>query len=95
MLIHARSWAKKADILALLGAVLLLASTAQAELPCGTATELVKRGVNLGDGSDAEVALYREADLLCPKMAEIHFNLGLALQKKAQLKEAIIVIFYW
>ena len=67
-----------------------------AEQTCLKSVELVKKGVQIGDGSDAEVALYNEAIQLCPQMVEAYFNMGLALQRKgdfpgaeAKLREAI------
>ena len=69
---------------------------AHAEQACLKSVELVKKGVQVGDGSDAEIALYNEAIQICPQMVEAYFNMGLALQKKgdfpgaeAKLREAI------
>ena len=55
---------------------------------CIRSAEIVKKAVELGEGSEAEIALYKEAQALCPKMTEAHFNLGLAYQKKGDLDAA-------
>ena len=57
------------------------------EQGCVEAADLVRRGVELGDGSSNEQELYQKAKALCPKMAEAHFNLGLALQRSGKLSE--------
>jgi hypothetical protein len=56
-------------------------SSAVAEQACSKSVELVKKGVQIGDGSEAEIALYNEAIQLCPQMVEAYFNRGLALQR--------------
>lgn len=61
---------------------------AGAEDPCFTSAQLIKKAVGLGEGADAEVDLYKEAERLCPKMAEAPFNLGLAYQKREDLEGA-------
>ncbi len=61
---------------------------AAAEDPCFTSAQLIKKAVTLGEGVDAEVELYKEAERLCPKMAEAPFNLGLAYQKREDLEGA-------
>ena len=68
--------------------VLPVSNAARAEDPCFTSAQLVKKAVNLGEGSNAEVELYQEAARLCPKMAEAPFNLGLAYQKRGELESA-------
>ena len=60
----------------------------KAEEPCIKSAELTKKALSIGSGSDEEISLYKEAQTLCPKMAEAHFNLGLAYQKRGDLTEA-------
>jgi tetratricopeptide (TPR) repeat protein len=62
--------------------------SAVADEACLKSAELVKKGVDMGDGSDAEISVYHEAIQRCPKMVEAHFNMGLALQKKGDLSAA-------
>lgn len=71
-----------------LGALMLNPACAAASPPCAEAVALIKKGVELGDGSDREIERYRQAETLCPKMAEAHFNIGLALQKRGDLAQA-------
>ncbi|MFO0416510.1 MAG: tetratricopeptide repeat protein [Pseudomonadota bacterium] len=68
--------------------VCLWAGVAFGQDQCVRSAELVKKALDQGEGSDAEVELYKEAQALCPKMAEARFNLGLAYQKRAQLDDA-------
>ena len=82
--------------LAVLLVIVSLPIASFAQQTCLKSVDLVKKGVQIGDGSDAEISLYREAMSLCPQMVEAHFNLGLALQRRgdlagaeAQLREAI------
>ena len=78
----------------ILGCVVVLSMSvlnplsAAADEACLKSAELVKKGVDMRDGSDAEVSVYNEAIQRCPKMVEAHFNMGLALQKKGDLPAA-------
>jgi Flp pilus assembly protein TadD len=55
---------------------------------CVKSAQLVKKALELGEGSEGEIELYKEAQTLCPKMAEARFNLGLAYQKRGDLDSA-------
>ena len=69
-------------------ALLFAASMAYAEDGCISSAGLIKKALELGEGSDQEIDLYKEAQRLCPKMPEAHFNLGLAYQKRGDLNTA-------
>ena len=67
---------------------LLLTSPVMADDSCVKSAQLVKKALELGEGSEGEIELYKEAQTLCPKMAEARFNLGLAYQKRGDLDSA-------
>lgn len=75
-------------VLTALSLVCVFSAWGVAEDSCFTSAQLIKKAVDLGEGSDAEVDLYKEAERLCPKMAEAPFNLGLAYQKRGDLEAA-------
>ncbi|MCC6219777.1 MAG: tetratricopeptide repeat protein [Deltaproteobacteria bacterium] len=56
---------------------------------CAAAAGLVKKGVELADGSPEEAKHYRDAIELCSGLSEAHYNLGLNLAKANQVDEAI------
>ncbi len=72
----------------LLSVVVGFSAVTHGEQSCVKSVELVKKGVQIGDGSDAEIALYNEAIQLCPQMVEAYFNMGLALQRKGDFSGA-------
>ena len=67
---------------------LFLLSPVMADDDCVKSAQLVKKALELGEGSEGEIELYKEAQTLCPKMAEARFNLGLAYQKREELDAA-------
>lgn len=60
----------------------------RADEGCLSSAELVKKAVQLGNDSDEAIGLYKEAQKLCPKMPETHFNIGLLYQKRNNLEES-------
>ena len=60
----------------------------RADQGCLSAAELVKKAVQLGNDSEEAINLYKEAQKLCPKMPETHFNIGLLYQKRNDLEES-------
>jgi tetratricopeptide (TPR) repeat protein len=71
-----------------MAALVAISSISLAEEDCVKSAQLVKKALDLGEGSAEEIELYKEAQTLCPKMAEAHFNLGLAYQKRGDLEGA-------
>jgi len=55
---------------------------------CAEASEMVRRGMLLSDGSEEEGAFYRRAISLCPNMAEAHHNLAVLLFGQKQFEQA-------
>ncbi len=55
---------------------------------CLEGTRLVQEGVKIGDGSDREEVLYKQALKRCPNLAEAHYNLGLLYHNRSDYERA-------